>query len=88
MDFSLHFTNVDAFPRQFATADEAIAAGRKAGFEFTVWLLSNGKVCGCLVASWTVFGGLRLEASHKKCPACGSIGQSDRSCGCRDNGSQ
>ena len=88
MDFSLHFTNVDSFPRQFHSADDAIAAGRKAGFEFTVWCASNGKVCGRLVASWTVFGGLRLEPGYKVCPCCSSIGLADRSCGCWDNGSQ
>jgi len=36
--FHLNFTNIpDAGSRQFATLDEAIAAGKKAGFEWTVW---------------------------------------------------
>jgi len=53
--FTLRFTNVvcSSDGETFATKDQAIARGRKAGFEFTVW---NGD---SLVASWTVFGGLR-----------------------------
>lgn len=53
MNFSLQFTNVDNGTRHFPTLDEAIAAGRKAGFEFSVWLSGN------IVVSWTVFGGLK-----------------------------
>lgn len=52
--FTLHFTN---FPqngsREYGTLESAEAAGRKAGFEFTVWQASR------LVLSWTVFGGTR-----------------------------
>jgi hypothetical protein len=51
--FLLSFTNVSAPSRSFATLDEAVAAGRAAFFEFSVW--NDGR----RVASWTVFGGLR-----------------------------
>jgi hypothetical protein len=53
--FVLNFTNVDATSRGFATLDEAIAEGRRIGFEFTVWHAD-----GRFLASWTIFGGLRL----------------------------
>lgn len=56
--FTLRFTNVIC-PREgetFPVREDAIARGRDAGFEFTVW---NGDK---LVASWTVFGGLRLRS--------------------------
>ena len=55
--FDLFFTNFPDRGRvdSFATLDAAIAAGRRAGFEFTVW---SGPRC---MASWTVFGGLRVE---------------------------
>lgn len=42
--------------REFATAEEAIQEGRKASFEFAVFVGPK------MVASWTVFGGLRRHA--------------------------
>jgi hypothetical protein len=56
MNFVLHFTNVvcSADGETFNDIEDAIARGRRAGFEFTVWKNDDK-----LVASWTVFGGLR-----------------------------
>jgi hypothetical protein len=67
MNATLSFTN---FPsngtREFATVADAVAAGKRAGFEFCVW--ENGT----LVASWTVFGGLRTFESEVR-PTSGAF---------------
>lgn len=54
--FQMSFVNVPAPSKQFATLEDAIAAGRQAGFEFIVQDAANR-----IVASWSVFGGLRLS---------------------------
>lgn len=53
--FKLRFTNVDCASegRTFSSLNEAVAAGKATGFEFSVW---DGDR---MAASWTVFGGLR-----------------------------
>ena len=54
--FVLSFTNLPGNgTRNFSTVEEAVAAGRKAGFEFCIWQGSS------LIVSWTVFGGLRYR---------------------------
>lgn len=54
--FTLHFTNVtnSLSGTTYPTADEAFNAGKKAGFEFSVW---NGD---SIVYSWSYFGGKRI----------------------------
>lgn len=59
--FLLQFTNVDNGIRRYPTLDAAIAAGRRAGFEFTVSEHSISENRTRLVASWSVFGGLRTR---------------------------
>jgi hypothetical protein len=58
--FDLRFTNIPdrGLVGSFATLQDAVEAGRQAGFEFSVW--SEGR----LAASWSVFGGLRLEVAE------------------------
>ena len=53
--FTLHFTNVICSSEglSFDDVETAFAAGRKAGFEFSI------RHRGEIVASWTVFGGRR-----------------------------
>lgn len=52
--YTVAFTNIpDNGLRFFDSLEDAIQYGRDCGFEFTVWF--DGK----MVASWTVFGGLR-----------------------------
>ena len=56
--FTLRYTNILANgDRHFDTLDAAVAHGKGAGFEFTVW---NGDR---LLVSWSVFGGLRKIAA-------------------------
>lgn len=62
--FVLHFTNVDAPMRSFGTAQEAVDAGRKAGFEFSVLRTDPGQPA-VYAAVWTVFGGLRTTSFFK-----------------------
>ena len=58
MPYVLRFTNVitGAEGAEFDSLPAAIARGRKAGFEFSVWRGDQR------VASWTVFGGLRYDS--------------------------
>lgn len=57
--FTLRFTNVECSSdgRKFATLREAIAAGRAAGFEFSVWFDRE------LIMSWSVFGGSHFHTA-------------------------
>ena len=52
--FTLDFTNIpDNGIRKFAYKEEAIAYGKKTGFEFRIY--KDGE----LIVSWSVFGGLK-----------------------------
>jgi hypothetical protein len=58
--FKLWFSNVDSGAREFLTLDEALAYGKKAGFEFVIYQEFAG---GGLyrVGKWSVFGGWQEE---------------------------
>ena len=53
--FTVYYTNHGYSAQDtFSTVEQAVEYGKSKGFEFSVWSADKN-----LMASWTVFGGLR-----------------------------